>query len=41
MDLYFKKEIVYPFQGEKFKFDVANTLFSTLDILIQVESFGL
>ncbi len=32
MDMYFKKEIVYPFQGEKFKFDVANTLFSTFEM---------
>jgi|SRR3989344_787347 len=32
MDLYFKKEIIYPFQGEKFKFDVANTLFSTFEM---------
>lgn len=32
MDVYFKKEIVYPFQGEKFKFEVANTLFSTFEM---------
>lgn len=32
MDIYFKKEILYPFQGEKFKFDVANTLFSTFEM---------
>lgn len=31
-DPYFKKEIVYPFQGEKFVFVVAETLFSTFDI---------
>ena len=32
MDLYFKKEIIYPYQGEKFRFDVANTLFSTFEM---------
>ncbi len=32
MDVYFKKEISYPFGGEEFKFDVANTLFSTFDL---------
>lgn len=32
MDIYFKKEIVYPFSGEKFRFDVGETLFSTFDI---------
>lgn len=32
MDVYFKKEIIYPFQGQKFKFDVANTLFSTFEM---------
>ena len=32
MDVYFKKEITYPFQGRKFKFDVANTLFSTFEM---------
>ena len=32
MDVYFKKEIIYPFEGEKFKFDVGNTLFSTFDL---------
>lgn len=32
MDPYFKKEITYLFQGEKFKFDVANTLFSTFEM---------
>jgi 16S rRNA (guanine1207-N2)-methyltransferase len=29
MDMYFKKEIIYPFQGKKFKFEIANSLFST------------
>lgn len=32
MDAYFKKEITYPFAGDKFKFDVGNTLFSTFDL---------
>lgn len=32
MDVYFKKEIVYKFGKENFKFDVAETLFSTFDI---------
>ncbi len=32
MDVYFKKEIVYPFKGQEFKFDVAETLFSTFAI---------
>lgn len=32
MDVYFKKEITYSFAGEKFKFDVGETLFSTFDI---------
>lgn len=32
MDLYFKKEIVYPFAGQKFNFAIGNTLFSTFDI---------
>lgn len=32
MDVYFKKEITYPFEGNKFKFDVGNTLFSTFDL---------
>ncbi|MDO8570052.1 MAG: methyltransferase [Candidatus Daviesbacteria bacterium] len=32
MDVYFKKEITYCFAGEKFKFDVGNTLFSTFDL---------
>lgn len=31
-DIYFKKNIVYPFEGEKFIFAVAETLFSTFDI---------
>lgn len=32
MDVYFKKEITYPFAGKKYIFDVGNTLFSTFDI---------
>jgi 16S rRNA (guanine1207-N2)-methyltransferase len=32
MDAYFKKEITYPFAGQKFDFDIANTLFSTFDL---------
>ncbi len=32
MDLYFKKEIIYSFEGNKFKFDVGNNLFSTFNI---------
>ena len=32
MDVYFKKEISYSFEGKEFKFDVANTLFSTFDL---------
>ncbi len=32
MDVYFKKEIVYPFEGKKFYFDLGETLFSTFDI---------
>lgn len=32
MDVYFKKEISYSFGEEEFKFDVANTLFSTFDL---------
>lgn len=32
MDVYFKKEITYPFEGEKFKFDIGNTLFSTFEL---------
>ena len=32
MDVYFKKEIFYPFKGQVFNFDIAETLFSTFDI---------
>ena len=32
MDVYYKKEITYKFEGEEFKFDIANTLFSTFDL---------
>jgi len=32
MDVYFKKDITYFFQGEKFTFDAGNTLFSTSEI---------
>lgn len=32
MDTYFKKEIIYPYKGIKFVFNVANTLFSTFAI---------
>ena len=32
MDPYFKKQIIYPYKGVKFTFDVANTLFSTFAI---------
>ncbi len=32
MDSYFKKEINYLFKRQEFKFDVAETLFSTFDI---------
>lgn len=32
MDSYFKKEIIYPYKGIKFYFDVANELFSTFAI---------
>jgi len=32
MDVYFKKEIIYPFAGQKFTFAIANTLFSTFDL---------
>ena len=32
MDVYFKKEITYVFKDQEFKFDVAETLFSTFDI---------
>ncbi len=31
-DVYFKKTITYPFRGQKFEFDVAETLFSTFNI---------
>ena len=30
--MYFKKEISYSFEGEEFRFDVANTLFSTFEL---------
>ncbi len=32
MDHYFKKEITYKFANQDFKFDIANTLFSTFDL---------
>lgn len=32
MDVYFKKEITYSFEGVRFKFDVANTLFSSFEL---------
>lgn len=32
MDVYFKKEITYPFAGQKFTFAIGNTLFSTFDL---------
>ena len=32
MDVYFKKEITYPFEGKKFRFDLGETLFSTFAI---------
>ncbi|MEK7504571.1 MAG: methyltransferase [Patescibacteria group bacterium] len=32
MDSYYKKQIVYPFEGKKLVFNVAETLFSTFDI---------
>ncbi len=32
MDVYFKKEITYPFEGNKFIFEVGETLFSTFDL---------
>ncbi len=32
MDIYFKKELTYTFNGLKFIFETANTLFSTFDI---------
>ncbi len=41
MDVYYKKEITYPFAGQKFVFDIGETLFSTFavdhgtDILIR------
>lgn len=30
--MYYKKDIVYPFAGEKFTFAIANNLFSTFDV---------
>lgn len=32
MDVYFKKEVTYSFNGEKIKFDVGNDLFSTFGL---------
>ncbi len=32
MDVYYKKEIVYPFEGKKFQFELGETLFSTFAI---------
>lgn len=32
MDIYFKKEVVYTYTGEEYKFDIANSLFSTFDL---------
>lgn len=32
MDVYYKKEIIYPFAGQKFTFDIGETLFSTFAI---------
>lgn len=32
MDVYFKKEITYKFADTEFRFDIANTLFSTFDL---------
>lgn len=32
MDIYFKKEIIYPLAGKKFVFDIGETLFSTFDV---------
>lgn len=32
MDIYFKKEITYKFANHEFRFDIANTLFSTFDL---------
>ena len=47
MDVYFKKEIVYSFKGLRFRFDIAETLFSTFaidhgtDILIRaIETYS-
>ena len=32
MDIYYKKEIIYPFAGQKFTFAIGETLFSTFSI---------
>lgn len=32
MDIYFKKEIIYPIAGKKFIFDIGETLFSTFEV---------
>ena len=32
MDLYFKKDIIYSFEGKTFEFGVTESLFSTFDI---------
>lgn len=32
MDIYFKKQIIYPLLGEKFVFDIGETLFSTFEV---------
>jgi len=32
MDIYFKKEIIYKFEGKELRFYVGETLFSTFDI---------
>lgn len=32
MDVYFKKEIIYSFEGKEFLFEIGETLFSTFDI---------
>lgn len=32
MDPYFKKEVIYPFEGKKYIFDLGETLFSTFGI---------
>jgi 16S rRNA G1207 methylase RsmC len=32
MDAYFKKEIIYTFEGKKYAFDIGETLFSTFNI---------